>query len=118
MPKLEANLQWMFNEYDVLDRYDEAAKLGFKGVEIQSPYEFKIQQIKQKLNTNNLKQIIINTNIIDNDTGLSNLILRSDKTEIYNYALNALSISFSMIMMTLLIGLLISILLIFLQRFR
>tara|TARA_Y100000814_G_scaffold285070_1_gene252639 strand:+ start:5482 stop:6258 length:777 start_codon:yes stop_codon:yes gene_type:complete len=83
LPKLEANLQWMFNEYDVLDRYDEAAKLGFKGVEIQSPYEFKIKQIKQKLNTNNLKQIIINTNIIDNDTGLSNLILRSDKTEIY-----------------------------------
>jgi len=42
----------------------------------------------------------------------------NDKTEIYTYAFNALSISFSMIIMTLLIGLFISILLIFLQRFR
>ncbi|MBA31757.1 MAG: hydroxypyruvate isomerase [Chloroflexi bacterium] len=83
MPKLEANLQWMFNEYDVLDRYDQAAKLGFKGVEIQNPYDFKIEQIKQKLHNNNLKQIIINTNIVDNDTGISNLILRSDKIDIY-----------------------------------
>ena len=39
------------------------------------------------MNTNNLKQIIINTNIIDNDTGISNLILRSDKTEIYKQRL-------------------------------
>jgi len=83
LPKLEANLQWMFNEYNVLDRYEQAAKLGFKGVEIQSPYDFKIQQIKERLHNNNLKQIIINTNIVDNDTGISNLILRPDKIDVY-----------------------------------
>lgn len=37
MPKLEANLQWMFNEYDLIDRYDAAARAGFKGVELQAP---------------------------------------------------------------------------------
>lgn len=42
----------------------------------------------------------------------------NDKTEIYDYSFSALSTSFSMIIITLLIGLLISILLIFLQRFR
>ena len=30
MPKLEANLQWMFNEYDLLDRYDATARAGVK----------------------------------------------------------------------------------------
>ena len=82
MPKLEANLQWMFNEYDVLIDMMRLLNWVLK-VEIQSPYDLRIHEIKQKLNTNNLKQIIINTNIIDNDTGISNLILRSDKTEIY-----------------------------------
>ena len=38
MPKLEANLQWMFNEYELLDRYDAAALAGVKGVELQTPY--------------------------------------------------------------------------------
>jgi hypothetical protein len=42
----------------------------------------------------------------------------NNQTEIYAYSLDALSVSFSMIAITLLIGLLISILLIFLQRFR
>ncbi len=30
MPKFDANIQFMFNEYDVLDRYDAAARAGFK----------------------------------------------------------------------------------------
>ena len=29
MPKLEANIQFMFNEYEILDRYDMAAEGGF-----------------------------------------------------------------------------------------
>jgi len=41
----------------------------------------------------------------------------NDRTKIYSYAFNALSVSFSMIIMTLVIGLLMSFLLIFLQRF-
>ena len=45
MPKLEANLQWMFNEYDLIDRYDAAANAGFKGVELQAPYPLRIDQI-------------------------------------------------------------------------
>jgi len=28
MPKFEANLQWMFNEYELLDRYDVAVRAG------------------------------------------------------------------------------------------
>ena len=49
MPKLEANLQWMFNEYELIDRYDAAARAGFKGVELQAPYSLEIDQIVEKL---------------------------------------------------------------------
>jgi len=40
-----------------------------------------------------------------------------DKAEVFDYALNALSLSFFLILVTLIVGLLISILLIFLQKF-
>jgi len=33
MPKFNANLTMLFNEVDFLDRFDAAAKAGFKGVE-------------------------------------------------------------------------------------
>ena len=49
MPRLEANLQYMFNELALLDRYDAAAEAGFKGVEIQSPYSVPAEQIVERL---------------------------------------------------------------------
>ncbi|MEX0763289.1 MAG: TIM barrel protein [Dehalococcoidia bacterium] len=60
MPSLDANLQFMFNEYDVLDRYDAAARAGFKAVELQSPYPFEPEQVKERLERNGLRQILIN----------------------------------------------------------
>ena len=83
MPKLEANLQWMFNEYDLLDRYDAAARAGFKGVELQAPYSATVEQIVERLERNNLKHIIINSPVADPDTGISNIALRPDKTDLY-----------------------------------
>ena len=56
MPKLEANLQCLFNEYDLIDRYDAAARAGFKGVELQAPYPLEIDQIVERLEKNNLTQ--------------------------------------------------------------
>ena len=49
MPKFEANLQFMYNEYDLIDRYEQASKSGFKGVELQAPYSLEIDQIREKL---------------------------------------------------------------------
>ncbi|MBI20953.1 MAG: hydroxypyruvate isomerase [Chloroflexi bacterium] len=83
MPKLEANLQFMFNEFPVLERYDMAAQLGFKGVEIQSPYGISIEDIVYRLNKNNLKHVIINTPVSDPDTGMNNISLRPDRKKIY-----------------------------------
>ena len=64
MPKLEANLQWMFNEYDLIDRYDAAARAGFNGVELQAPYSLSIDQIVERLERNSLSHVIINLSLI------------------------------------------------------
>ena len=83
MPRLEANLQFMFNELSVLERYDAAAKAGFKGVELQSPYAIPVEQIVERLEKNDLKHVIINMPMSDPDTEKQNIPLRPDRTDLY-----------------------------------
>ena len=83
MPKLEANLQFMFNEYGLIDRYDAAARAGFSGVELQAPYPLTVEQIVERLERNDLKHVIINSPVTDPDTGLNNIGLRPDRTDLY-----------------------------------
>ena len=83
MPKINANIQFMFNEYGLLDRYDAAARAGFKGVEVQAPYSASIADIKAKLESNGLEHVIINMPVADPDTGLNNLPLLPDKRDLY-----------------------------------
>ena len=60
MPKLAANLTMLFNEVDFLQRFDEAAKAGFKAVEFLFPYDYTVEQIKDKLTSNNLQLVLHN----------------------------------------------------------
>ncbi len=83
MPKINANIQFMFNEYELLDRYDAAANAGFKGVEVQAPYSEPIDAILERLARNNLKHVIINLPVADPDTGQNNLPLQPDKVGLY-----------------------------------
>ncbi|MDP6666445.1 MAG: TIM barrel protein [Dehalococcoidia bacterium] len=83
MPRLEANLQWMFNEYDLIDRYDAAARAGFKGVELQAPYPLPVEQIVERLERNSLEHVIINSPVSDPGTGTGNIALRPDRTDLY-----------------------------------
>ena len=57
MPKLAANLSMLFNEVPFMDRFDAAAKAGFKGVEFLFPYEFDLNQIADKLKANKFSLI-------------------------------------------------------------
>lgn len=61
MVQFAANLSMLFNEVDFLDRFDAAAKAGFKGVEYLSPYEFSANEISDRLKANGLKQVLFNT---------------------------------------------------------
>lgn len=61
MPKFAANLTMMFNEVPFLDRFEAAAKAGFKYVEYLWPYEFPAETLKAKLDQYGLKQVLFNT---------------------------------------------------------
>ncbi len=83
MPRLNANLFFMFKEYDLLDRYDAAAKAGFSAVELQFPYEATIEAVAERLERNSLKQVIINVLARDPDTNLDNVPLRPDRRDLF-----------------------------------
>ena len=59
MVKFSANISLLFNEFDFLDRFDEAKKIGFKAIEFQFPYSYDANQIKRKLDKHNLSIISI-----------------------------------------------------------
>lgn len=69
MVQLAANLSMLFNEVDFLDRFEAAAKAGFKGVEYLSPYDFTAEEISAQLKGNGLKQVLFNTPAGDWDAG-------------------------------------------------
>jgi hydroxypyruvate isomerase len=60
MPKFCANLTMLFNEVDFLDRFEKAAKAGFKGVEYLFPYAWKKEQLVEKLGAFGLSQALHN----------------------------------------------------------
>jgi len=60
MPRFAANLSMMFNEKPFLDRFDAAARAGFKGVEFLFPYEHPPAEIRRRLDANGLTQALFN----------------------------------------------------------
>ena len=60
MPKFAANLTMLFNEVDFLDRFDAAAKAGFRGVEYLFPFAYDKNQLAEKLKTLKLTQVLHN----------------------------------------------------------
>ena len=60
MPKFAASVAMMFNEWDLLDRFEQAANMGFDGVEIQAPYGESAADIGSRVRTNNLAAVLMN----------------------------------------------------------
>ncbi|WP_426196671.1 hydroxypyruvate isomerase [Massilia sp. DWR3-1-1] len=60
MTKLAANLTMLFNEVDFLDRFGEAARAGFKGVEFLFPYAFEAGRIAEQLDQHRLQLVLHN----------------------------------------------------------
>src|SRR5215510_5457747 len=60
MTKLAANLTMLFNEVDFLDRFEAAAKAGFKGVEYLFPYPYPKEQLAETLAQHGLIQVLHN----------------------------------------------------------
>ncbi len=60
MPKFAANLSWLYTELPFFDRFEAAARDGFRGVEFLFPYEHSAVEIRSALLANGLEQVLFN----------------------------------------------------------
>ena len=60
MPKFAANLSFMFTEVPFADRFEAAAKAGFRGVEFLNPFELPKEDLVARLKGNGLTQALFN----------------------------------------------------------
>ncbi|MBS0326092.1 MAG: hydroxypyruvate isomerase [Proteobacteria bacterium] len=60
MPKFAANLSMLYAELDFPDRFDAAARAGFKGVEYLFPYAYDKALLADRLAKNGLTQVLHN----------------------------------------------------------
>lgn len=61
MLRFDANLRWLFTEMPMLERYEAAAKAGFRGVEVAFPYDTPAAEIAARLRHNGLELVQILT---------------------------------------------------------
>lgn len=60
MPRFSANLSMLFTEHEFLDRFDAAARAGFKAVEYVGPYDHPPEVVAARLSKNGLTQALFN----------------------------------------------------------
>ncbi len=60
MPKFAANLSFLFTELPFLDRFEAAAKAGFKAVEYLDPFVAPAAELSARLRANGLTQALFN----------------------------------------------------------
>ncbi|MGJ7512123.1 hydroxypyruvate isomerase [Variovorax sp. GT1P44] len=60
MPKFAANLTMLFNELPFMQRFEAAAKAGFKAVEYLFPYAYDKKELAAALRANGLEQVLHN----------------------------------------------------------
>jgi len=61
MPRLAANLAYLFTERPLLERFGAAAAAGFGAVELQFPYDHPAAAVKSALDRHELKMLGLNT---------------------------------------------------------
>jgi 2-dehydrotetronate isomerase len=61
MPRFAANLSFLFTELPFLDRFEVAARAGFKAVESTNVYEAPASEIAARLKANGLTMALLNT---------------------------------------------------------
>lgn len=68
MPRFAANLTMMYPDLPFLDRFEAAAKDGFKAVEYLFPYAYPATELIARLKCNGLLQVLFNTPAGGTDT--------------------------------------------------
>ena len=60
MTRFSANLSLLFTEVDFPDRFEQAARAGFKAVEYMFPYSWKKEELAERLQRYGLQQVLFN----------------------------------------------------------
>jgi hydroxypyruvate isomerase len=81
MPRFAANLNWLFTEHAFLDRFEAAARAGFRAVEFPSPYEHPAAEIKARLDRHGLECILFNFPSGDRARGDFGIACRPERVE-------------------------------------
>ena len=81
MPRFAANLTMLFNEHPFLDRFEHAAKAGFKAVEFLFPYAWPAQEIKARLDANSLQLVLHNLPAGEWDAGERGIACHPDRVD-------------------------------------
>jgi len=69
MPKFAANLHYLFTEVAFLDRFEAAARAGFKAVEFQVPYDYPAAELRARLDGNGLQMVLFDAPMGDWNAG-------------------------------------------------
>jgi len=69
MPRFAANLSMMYPELDFLERFEAAARDGFRAVEFLFPYAYPAAELAARLKANGLQQVLFNAPPGDWDGG-------------------------------------------------
>lgn len=60
MPRFAANLNWLYPEHALRDRFRAASEDGFAGVECLFPYDLRANELRQQLDRYGLQCVLIN----------------------------------------------------------
>jgi 2-dehydrotetronate isomerase len=69
MPRFAANLHYLFSELPFLDRFEAAARAGFRAVEFQVPYDFPKSELAARLRANGLEMVLFDAPMGDWNRG-------------------------------------------------
>jgi hydroxypyruvate isomerase len=79
MPRFAANLTMLFTEFPFLDRFERAARAGFKGVEFLFPYAYQPRDIRARLDRFGLQLVLHNLPAGDWDAGERGIACHPDR---------------------------------------
>ncbi len=82
MPKFAANLSWMFQEWEFLDRFRRRRRCGLHGGRMPVSYEASPDEIARQLAQHNLQQVMFNLppgDLAQGERGLACLADRRDE---------------------------------------
>jgi len=69
MPQFAANLSMLYPELDFLERFEAAARDGFRAVEFMFPYAYEARELGARLKAHGLRQVLFNGPPGDTDRG-------------------------------------------------